>query len=36
MFLKIFLVSADAEMGKLCKLREVFNSKPFTNSCLRD
>ena len=34
MFLKIFQVST--EMGKYSKLVEFFNSKPFSNSCLRD
>ena len=36
MFLKIFQVSTDEEMGKQSKLVEFFNSKPFSNSCLRD
>ena len=36
MFLKIFLASADEEMGKWSKLVEVCNSKSFSNSCLRD
>ena len=37
MFVKIFQVSADKEIGKKSKLvDEFFNSKPFSNSCLRD
>ena len=36
MFLKIFQDSTDEEMGKKSKLVEFFNSKPFSNSYLRD
>ena len=35
MFLKIFQVSADEEMGKLSKLVEFFNSQSFSNISAR-